>query len=108
MNPIIELEATVTERGQTTVPAAVRKALGLAKAGRIRFVIGDGGAVSVLPAGPPATDAALEPFIALLASDLRDRPEAILPLDAGLLARAEALTAGMSVDLDAPIGDDAE
>jgi len=34
---ILEIPATITERGQTTVPAAVRKMLGLGKRGRVVF-----------------------------------------------------------------------
>jgi antitoxin PrlF len=34
---ILETSATITERGQTTMPAAVRKILGLSKRGRVVF-----------------------------------------------------------------------
>ena len=31
VRPTLEIEATITERGQTTVPAAIRKMLGVQK-----------------------------------------------------------------------------
>ena len=34
---VFEIEATVTERGQTTVPAQVRKMLSIRKTGRVVF-----------------------------------------------------------------------
>ena len=42
------LESTLTSRGQTTVPLAVRKALGLKPGDRLRYIIEDG-AVRIRP-----------------------------------------------------------
>ena len=42
---VLELESTLTDRYQTTVPAAVRQALQLHKRDRIRYRVMDGGQV---------------------------------------------------------------
>ncbi len=62
------VESAVTSKGQTTLPKAVREALGLAPGDRVRYVIFDSGEVRMIPlrplsrlfgtlkhAGPPVT-----------------------------------------------------
>ncbi len=51
-------------------------------------------------------NSALVPFLDLLASDIANRPEALVPLPNALLTRIERLTAGVAVDLDAAIEGD--
>jgi antitoxin PrlF len=104
--PAIAVEeiCTITAKGQTTVPRAVRKALGVGAGGRIAFRV-EGGQVTVraAEAPEPAEDPALAPFLALLEADLATRPaEAVRPLPEALVARMEALATG-DVDPDAPI-----
>ena len=45
------VESTITSRGQTTLPKAVREALGVAAGDRVRYVIVEGG-VRILPVRP--------------------------------------------------------
>jgi antitoxin PrlF len=45
-----EITATITERGQVTLPAEVRKALGLKARGKVSFRIDAAGEVTVQPA----------------------------------------------------------
>ncbi|PPQ35096.1 type II toxin-antitoxin system PrlF family antitoxin [Rhodopila globiformis] len=102
--PIEEI-CTITAKGQTTVPKAVRKALGLGYGSRIAFRIEDG-AVTVHAADDSATDPALAPFLELLAREIKTRPEAIVPLPADLVGRIKRLTRDIDVDPDAPIEGD--
>ncbi len=102
---VVEEVCTITAKGQTTVPKAVRQALGVGYGGRIAFRV-DRGRVTVhaLPEDETA-DPALAPFLALLEADLADRPaEAVRPFLEALAGRL-ALTAelGEEVDPDAPI-----
>lgn len=110
---VVEEVCTITARGQTTVPKAVRQALGVGYGGRIAFRV-EGGAVTVraLPPemvdgeGAAAEDPALAPFLALLEADLAARPaEAVRPLPEALASRLDALAAeaGGEADPDAPI-----
>jgi antitoxin PrlF len=105
--PIIEEICTITVKGQTTVPKAVRQALGVGYGGRIAFRVDDRG-VSIHALPGDDIDPALEPFLSLLATDLTARPgEAVRPITTDLASRIEALADGTGeVDLDAPIEGD--
>ncbi|MBW4090082.1 MAG: AbrB family transcriptional regulator [Proteobacteria bacterium] len=103
---VIEEVCTITAKGQTTVPKAIRRALGIGYGGRIAFRVEDG-TVS-LHAVPPAdeVDPALAPFLALLARSLAVQPEALAGLTPALAARVVAATEGVAADPDAPIEGD--
>ena len=45
----VAVEATVTSKGQVTLPRELRRRLGIQRGSRIRFSIGAGGAVKVEP-----------------------------------------------------------
>ena len=47
--PVATVEATVTSKGQVTLPRELRKRLGIQKGSRIRFNISANGAVKVEP-----------------------------------------------------------
>jgi len=98
---VIEEVCTITAKGQTTVPKAIRQALGVSYGGRITFRVEDG-TVSVHAAAEPE-DPSLAPFLALLERDIAARPEALVPLTTGLSARMTAATEGVEIDPDAPI-----
>jgi antitoxin PrlF len=103
---VVEEVCTITAKGQTTVPKAVRQALGVGYGGRIAFRV-EAGRVTVhaLPPEVGARDPALAPFLALLEADLVARPaEAVRPLPAALATRLDALAAEAGeVDPDDPI-----
>ncbi len=100
--PVVEEFCTITAKGQTTVPRAVRQALGVGYGGRIAFrVEGHSVTVHALPE-ENASDPALAPFLALLEADIAGRPAStVLPLTSALASRMEALTG--EADPDAPI-----
>jgi antitoxin PrlF len=104
---LIEEVCTVTAKGQTTVPKAVRQALGIDYGGRIAFRI-ENGAVTVHAADELDSDPALGPFPDLLAREIETRPEAIVALTPALIERIQGLTHGMGVDPDARIEGDVE
>jgi antitoxin PrlF len=105
---ILEIPATITERGQTTVPAAVRKMLGLGKRGRVVFRgLADGTVVIEKAEGAkPDDDPVLAQFLAFLESDMVEHPQAIHAVPRGLIERASALVEGVDVDLDEALPDD--
>jgi antitoxin PrlF len=103
--PVVEEVCTITAKGQTTVPKAVRQALGVGYGGRIAFRVARGRVtVHALPEGND-TDPALAPFLALLEADMASRPaRAVRPLPETLAGRLEAVAAEVGeVDSDAPI-----
>ena len=103
--PVVEEVCTITAKGQTTVPKAVRQALGVGYGGRISFrVTGRNVTVHAMPEDE-ASDPALAPFLALLEADMAGRPAgAVLPLAPATATRMEALAEELGeVDPDAPI-----
>lgn len=103
--PVVEEVCTITAKGQTTVPKAVRRALGVSYGGRVAFrVEGETVTVRALP-DHDESDPALGPFLALLEADMVGRPaHAVRPLTPALADRMAALAGDPNdADPDAPI-----
>ena len=47
-----EIRASVTSRGQVTIPAAVRRHLGVKTPDKVAFVLGENGTVTLKPVSP--------------------------------------------------------
>jgi antitoxin PrlF len=105
---ILEIPATVTERGQTTVPAAIRKMLALGKRDRVVFRGLADGTVVIAKKSEAAeeSDPVIGRFLSFLARDMAGDPRRIRAVSPELVARAAALVEGVDVDLDAPLADD--
>jgi antitoxin PrlF len=102
MSRLLEETSTITAKGQTTIPKAVRRALGVDYGGRIAFRVDEHG-VSVRRAETDGDDPAIDSFLDFLARDIERRPEAITTLSPALAARIAALTEGMEIDPNAEI-----
>jgi len=104
-----QVESTLTDRYQTTVPETVRRALRLGKRDKIHYTIGPDGKV-VLTRAPAveSDDPGLAPFLGFLARDLAEHPERLQAVDAGFVQRIQALVGAVQVDLDAPLSADDE
>lgn len=99
MNTIHEL-ATLTSKGQITLPKSIRQALGVDTGDKLVFDLRDGEVV-VTRAGAEHEDPAIGAFLNLLAADIQAGRHVVdLPED---LARAMLKNAGHSADLDADI-----
>ncbi len=104
MPATLEVESTLTDRYQTTVPETVRRALRLGKRDRIRYTILPGGEVVLTrAAAAEGDDPVLGQFLAFLAGDIASHPERLQALDSGLVDRLQALVGGVEVDLDAAL-----
>jgi antitoxin PrlF len=109
MTVVVRKVATVTEKGQTTVPKSVRDALGLGHGDRIAFSIDENRRVSIERDEADEADPVIESFLEFLAEDMRNHPErSIADIPDTLRSRIERLTQGMTVDLDAPIEGDVD
>ena len=104
MSVALEEISTITAKGQTTIPKSVRQALGVDYGGRIAFRVDKNG-VTVARADE-SDDPAIDEFLGFLASDIKNRPEAVKALSPELAARITALTAEMPVNLDDEIDGD--
>ena len=108
MPALIAAESTLTDRYQTTVPDAVRRALNLGKRDKLRYTVQPNGNVLLTRADDAETDPALDAFLGFLAKDMTQHPERLQVLDKALIQRVQALTADVAVDLDAPLSTDDE
>jgi len=109
MPTTMEVESTLTERYQTTVPAPVRSALRLGKRDKIHYSIRSGGEVVLSRAADVETaDPALGAFLRFLAHDMTQHPERLKAVGADLVRRIQALTADVELDMDSALSPDDE
>lgn len=105
----LEVESTLTDRYQTTVPEPVRRALKLKKRDKIHYRVLPGGEVVLSRAEPiEEDDPVLARFLDFLASDLERNPGRVRGIDRSLLTRVRGLVKGVKVDLNAPLSPDDE
>lgn len=95
----VEERSKITAKGQTTVPIAVRRALGVDIGGEIAFVVGDDG-VQVRRVETEEADPVIDNFLHFLATDMTRNPQNVQAFPSGLAKRMATLTADMPVDLD--------
>ena len=101
--PEIHEVATLTSKGQITLPKPIRQALGVDAGGKVAFNL-RGGEVIVTRADAEHEDPAIGAFLGLLEADIRaGRHVQALPED---LARAMLANAGRAVNLDEDIEGD--
>ena len=105
----IEVESTLTDRYQTTVPVTVRRALGLGKRDKIHYSIRPGGDVVLTRADAiQGDDPVLGNFLDFLADDIAKHPEHLRGVDTGLVQRLNALVGDLHIDLDASLSENDE
>lgn len=105
----LEVESTLTDRYQTTVPETVRRALRLGKRDKIHYTILPEGAVMLTRADTAETnDPALDVFLSFLARDIATRPERLQAIDPAFVQRMQSLVEGIDVDLNTPLSADDE
>lgn len=104
---ILQAEGTLTERYQTTVPAAVRQALRLQKHDKIVYKIADDGRVFLERAdAEDREDPVLGEFLNFLARDIA--AGVVRPVTPELVTRINALVGDVKIDLDVPLSADNE
>lgn len=109
MAATLEVESTLTDRYQTTVPETVRRALKLGKRDKIHYSIrADGEIVLSRAAASQGADPLLGQFLGFLARDIAKHPERLMSVDASLVQRIQSLTGAVEIDLDAPLSADDE
>mgnify|MGYP002759725666 FL=1 len=104
----LEVESTLTDRYQTTVPETVRRALQLSKRDKIHYSIRPNGEVVLTRAHEPEDDPVLDEFLAFIARDIAKNPQHLKVLDQDFVQRLQSLVATAEIDLDAPLSADDE
>lgn len=108
MAATLEVESTLTDRYQTTVPQTVRRALRLGKRDKLHYTIRPGGEVVLRRAEITDDDPVLGQFLDFLARDIASHPERLQTIDASLAQRIDSLAGHVEVDLDAALSEDDE
>jgi antitoxin PrlF len=100
-------EATLTDKYQSTVPAAVRQALHLGKRDKIAYVI-RGGQVILEKAETQddQVDPAVQAFLSFLEREMTTNPQRLKPFGGETTRRSAELVEGVEVDLGAPLEDE--
>ena len=101
--PEISAESTLTDRYQTTIPAMVRKALGLTKGDKLEFLLDETGGVRVAKVQPTANehfDPAVAAFLQFLEKDITNNPQTLVEMDESLFELMRALSSRVPKDLD--------
>ena len=104
-----DIESTLTDRYQTTVPETVRRALRLGKRDKIHYAVRPNGEVVMTRADASAgDDPVLGQFLGFLARDLASHPERLMAVDAALVQRLRSLVGDVEVELDTALPADDE
>ncbi len=102
MNHVLEIESTLSDRYQTTVPETIRLVLHLGKRDKLRYeILSDGTVMLSRAESMEENDPVLLPFLQLLSSDIKDRPDAVVALGESQRARVQALIGDGMIDLEA-------
>lgn len=108
MASTLDVESTLTDRYQTTVPETVRRALQLNKRDKIHYSIRPGGEVVLTRGEANEDDPVVDRFLSFLAADISKHPERLQAMDTQLVSHIHSLVAEVSVDLDTPLSADDE
>lgn len=103
---VLKEESTLTDRYQTTVPAAVRRTLNLSKRDRVVYEVQNNGTVILSRADPAQDDPALGQFLDLLQHDIASGNAR--PVTQAMLEQSRALIGNIEVDLNAPLANEDE
>lgn len=101
----IEKACTVTSKGQTTLPLAIRQVLGVPDGGKI-IIRAQGRDVSIVPVeGEEHRDPAIGAFLSIIAADIQNgRNVHTMPED--LVAAMRQVLDDIDIDIDEPIDGD--
>jgi antitoxin PrlF len=105
--PSLQAESTLTDRYQTTVPEAIRKALGLHKRDRIQYTLQPNGQV-ILSRATDDEDHAIGAFLEFLAKDMEKNPQQIQAIDPVWVDQIRELVGASDLDLNATLNDEDE
>ena len=104
MAATLEIESTLTDRYQTTVPESVRRALKLGKRDKIHYDLRPDGEVVITRAmHVEGEDPVLGRFVSFLAHDIANHPERLQGVDSNFVQRIQSLVDKVEFDMDAPL-----
>ena len=108
LDNILQTESTLTDRYQTTIPDAVRKALHLNKRDKIIYTVQPNGNVILSKMEENQNDPIIDNFLDFIAEDIRHYPQHLTSINQTLFNRIESLVGGVEFDLNEPLLDEEE
>lgn len=105
MANLLQTESTLTDRYQTTIPDAVRKALHLNKRDKILYTVQPDGHVVLSKIDENQNDPIIDNFLNFIAEDIRKNPQHLAPINQALFNKIESLVAGVEFDLHESLSD---
>ena len=104
MNNVLDVESTLTDRYQTTVPETVRRTLGLGKRDKLHYTILPGGEVMLSrAANQNEADPVLGAFLNFLAKDIAQNPLRLQLIEPRLVEHIQTLVGKTELDLNATL-----
>ena len=108
MANILQTESTLTDRYQTTIPDAVRKALHLKKRDKIIYTVQPNGDVTLSKMEENKDDPIIDRFLDFIANDIRQHPQHLSSINQSLFNRIESLVSDVEFDLNESLSDEEE
>jgi antitoxin PrlF len=105
---LLQTQSTLTDRYQTTIPDAVRKALHLNKRDKILYSVQPDGQVLLSKIEENQDDPIIENFLDFIAEDIRKNPQHLTSMNQKLFNRIESLVDGVEFDLNEMLLDEEE
>ena len=105
---LLQTESTLTDRYQTTIPDAVRKALHLEKRDKICYTVQSDGHVFLSKVDEIEDDPVINEFLSFIATDMKKNPGHLTAIDQTLVNRVQSLVSQVEIDLDAPLSNEDE
>lgn len=106
MANLLQTESTLTDRYQTTIPDAVRKALHLNKRDKILYTVQPDGHVFLSKIEENQDDPIIDSFLEFIAEDIRQNPQHLVSINQTFLNRIESLVGDVEFDLNEPLLDE--
>jgi antitoxin PrlF len=103
---ILQTESTLTDRYQTTIPDAVRKALHLDKRDKILYTLQPDGKVLLSKINTNNNDPIIDNFLEFITKDIENNPQHLTPMKQILLNKIQDLVVDVNFDLDKPLSDE--
>jgi antitoxin PrlF len=100
MANLLQTESTLTDRYQTTIPDAIRKALHLNKRDKILYTVQPDGHVFLSKIDEHQDDPIIDNFLEFIVEDIRQNPQHLTSINQTFLNRIESLVGGVEFHLN--------
>ena len=108
MTKLLKTESTLTDRYQTTIPDAVRKALDLNKRDKICYTLQSNGQIVISKLQENQSDPLIDNFLNFLEMDMKQNPHHLSSIDPNLIEKIADLVNRVDFNLDESLPEEKE